>query len=425
MYKWVIAATAFLVLGGGFGTVIGAFGVFVTPLTEEMGWSRTGVSAAFSISMMVTFIVGIFWGWLSDRWSVRGVIGVTGVIMGLGLFLTSFSNTLWQLYIFYGVIVAIGLGGTAGPLSAIVVRWFPLRPALALGITYAGFGAASAILPVLAERLISFDGWRFAFQGLSYLIWGVFLLGVILLREPRLLHSSPASTSQVAANPESDPAGAGLPQSATSVQGVSGDAVSVDLRAASRTRAFWTLFAMIFAGDLVLEMILVHLVPRAEDAGIASATAVTLLTVMGFVNMVSTMAGGALGDRFGSRMMCMASFLLIAVAMIWLTASSTLWMFYLFAVAFGVGQGGWFPQGPALAARIFGTRNLGSICAALFLGSGIGGVIGPIAAGYVFDTLGSYRIAFVLATVVTFVGILLAFSLRDRPMSRTVSAIAS
>ena len=424
MYKWVIAAAAFFVLGSAWGSVIGTFGVFVNPLTEDMGWSRTGVSAAFSISMIVAFTVGIFWGWLADRWSVRGVIGITGLIMGLGLFLTSFSTTLWQLYIFYGVIGAIGLAGTAGPLSAMVVRWFPQSPGMALGVIYGGFGAASAILPILTERLISQLGWRFGFHGLSLLIWGAFLVGLILLKEPRLLHRSPASISQ-GANPEIEPVGAAQPQFAASAQGVSGDALSVNLRSALQNRALWTLFAMMFAGDLVLNMILVHLVPRAIDAGIAASTAVTLLTVTGFVNMVSTMAGGVLGDRFGARRMTLAAFLILAIAMIWLTASDTLWMFYVFAVAFGIGNGGWFPQCPALAARIFGTRDMGSIAAALFLAAGIGGVVGPLVAGYVFDTFASYRIAFVVAICAIFVAMLLTVSLRDRPVFRTASAIAS
>lgn len=424
MQKWAIAAAAFLVLGSAWGTVIGAFGVFVGPLTEDMGWTRTGVSAAFSIAIFVTFIVGIFWGWLADRWSVRGVIAITGAIMGLGLFLTSLSNTLWQMYIFYGVIVAVGLAGTAGPLSAIVVRWFPLRPGMGLGSIYAGFGAASAILPILADRLIALEGWRFGFQGLSFLIWGAFFLGVLLLREPPRLESAPVSESQGAIY-EGDLADARPPAAAPDAHGANGDGFSVDLRAALQTRPFWTLFAMMFMGDLVLNMILVHLVPRAIDINIASATAVTLLTVNGLVNMVSTMGGGVMGDRFGARRMCIASFLLLGAAMIWLTASAQLWMLYIFAVAFGMGNGGWFPQGPVLAARIFGTRDMGSICAALFLGAGIGGVIGPIVAGYVFDTLESYRIAFILGTAVIFVGLLLSLSLRDNPMSRTAVAVAS
>ena len=414
MYRWVIAGTAFLVLGTAWGTAVGAYGAFVNPLTEDMGWSRTGVSAAYSINIMVTFTVGVFWGWLSDRWSVRGVIAVTGLIMGLGLFLTGFSNTLWQLYIFYGLIVAIGLAGTGGPLTAIVVRWFPTRPGMALGIIYAGFGGASAVLPVLAERLISLEGWRFGFQGLSFIIWGAFLVGVILLKEPGLSESSsPPKSSK--SRPDSMPENAGRPASATSAQGVSTDGISVGLRTALFTRAFWTIFAMMFAGDLLLNMILVHLVPRAEDAGIASSTAVTLLTVMGLVNMVSTTTGGVLGDRFGARRMYLGALLFLAAAMIWLTVSTKLWMFYLFTVAFGMGNGGWFPQGPVMATRIFGTRDMASIFAALLLGAGLGGVVGPIVAGYVFDTFDSYRIAFIMGIGVALMGALFAASLKECP----------
>ena len=424
IYRWIIAAAAFLLLGSAWGTAIGAFGVFVNPLTEDMGWSRGGVSAVYSINIMVAFVVGIFWGWLADRWSVRGVIAVTGLIMGSGLFLTSISNALWQMYLCYGVITAIGLGGTGGPLTAIVVRWFPLRPGMALGSIYAGFGAASAVLPILAERLISLEGWRFGFQGLSILVWGVFFLGMIVLREPPWRHDSPVPASQ-GAIPESDPIAAKQPGSISSGQEASGDMLALNLRSALRTRPFWTLFGLMFAGNVALNMMLVHLVPRAIDANVASATAVTLLTVMGLVNMVSTMAGGLLGDRFGARRMYLASLLLLTMAMIWLTASGSLWMFYVFTVAFGIGNGCWFPQGPVLAARIFGARDMGSIFAALLLGSGLGGVIGPIIAGYVFDTLDSYLIAFVVGTAVIFAALLLAFTLRDRRISATPKVVTA
>ena len=184
MYRWVVVGASFLVLGISWATAQSGFGAFVAPLTQDQGWSRTEISAAFSINIVTTFVVGVFWGWLADRWSVRGVVAVTGLLMGLGLLLAGFAGSLWQLYLFYGLVAGAGLGGTAGPLTAIAVRWFPRRPGMAIGIVYSGVGGASAVLPILAERLISLDGWRFGFQGLSFLIWGTFLLGVVLLREP-------------------------------------------------------------------------------------------------------------------------------------------------------------------------------------------------------------------------------------------------
>ncbi len=423
MYRWLIAGTAFLVLAVSWGPALGGFGAFVTPLTEEMGWSRTGVSAAHSINLMVTFVVGIFWGWLSDRWSVRGVVAVTGLLMGTGMFLASISNSLWQMYLFYGFIAGLGLGGTTGPLTAMATRWFPERPGMAVGIIYAGFGAASAAMPVLAEYLISADGWRFGFRGLSFLIWGAFLLGAILLKgvRPRV-DSAPVAHEGI--NPQVDPPDAGHPTPEPAARLLLYDEAGVSLLPALRTSSFWTLFAMMGTGSLAYYMILVHLVPRAVDAGVSSSTAVTLLTVTGLVNLVCTIAGGVLGDRFGPRRVYLASLLLLALAMFWLAASATMWMFYVFAVAFGVGTGGWFPQIPMLAARIFGTRHMGSIYAALLLGDGLGGVVGALVAGYVFDTVGSYRIAFVLAAGVALVGVVLSAVLIDRPY-RSRSGIPS
>ncbi len=400
-YRWVVAGTACLVLGIAWGTAIGGFGTFVKPLTEEMGWSRAAVSGAYSISVMVNFTVGIFWGWLSDRWSVRGVIAITGVLMGAGLFLTGYAQTLWQMYLFFGFIGGVGLGGTAGPLTAITTRWFEQRPGIAIGIIYAGFGAASAVMPILAERLIAYNGWRFSFQVIAVVIWGVFIVGFLLLREPPA-----AGGRKVQESRREDPS---TPRSSDDQRG--GES-SVSFAAALRTRPFWLLFGMMTAASIVLDMILVHIVPRAEDAGIASHVAVTLLTVNGLVNMVATLGGGGLGDRFGPQRVFLWSMVIMTLSLIWLTGSWSLWMFYVFVVAFGVGNGGWFPQTPILAARIFGKRNLGGIYSAILLGAGVGALVGPTLAGYVFDTTGRYFIAFVIAVVISAVGVVITMLLR-------------
>ena len=406
-----MAGTACLVLGIAWGTAIGGFGTFIKPLTEEMGWSRAAVSGAYSISVMVNFTVGIFWGWLSDRWSVRGVIAITGVLMGAGLFLTGYAQTLWQMYLFFGFIGGVGLGGTAGPLTAITTRWFEQRPGIAIGIIYAGFGAASAVMPILVERLIAFNGWRFSFQVIAIVIWGVFLLGFLLLREPPAPDGRKAQES-IARDPEMVDTRREAPSTPRSGDNQGGEELSVSFVAALRTRPFWLLFGMMTAASVVLDMILVHIVPRAEDAGISSHVAVTLLTVNGLVNMVATLGGGGLGDRLGPQRVFLWSMVIMTLSLIWLTGSSSLWMFYVFVVAFGVGNGGWFPQTPILAARIFGKRNLGGIYSAILLGAGVGALVGPTLAGYVFDTTGRYFIAFVIAVVISAVGVVITMLLR-------------
>ena len=409
-YAWVIAGTTAVVNGVAWGIPQGTFGVFFSPLADEMGWSRTALSSVFSLHLLVNAVLGIFWGWLSDRWSIRGVILISGVLMGVGVFLSSMAHSLWQLYLFYGFIGGVGLGGTAGPLAALAMRWLRDRPALAVSVGYAGIGAGTAGLAVLADRLIAYGGWRFAFQSLAFLVWAAFLVGFILLREFKTsqgrrgaAHESVAASEQPHTEPEPEP---------EPVEH------NVPLAGAVTTRAFWTLFGMVVIATLGMFLTLVHLVPRAIDLGVPTGAAAILLTMTSLLDIGGKLSGGMLGDRFGHQRMFALSMFLVCLAMLWLAISSSLWMLMVFAVAFGLVNGLWTIQFPALAAQHFGTKHLGAIVGAVLLGAGIGGVTGPVMAGFVFDTTESYRIAFILGAAIAFAGGLLAISFPSQPSRR-------
>ena len=416
-YGWVIAGTFAFLECIAWGITMGSYGVFVNPLTEDMGWSRTAVSGVFSTLLMITFALGIAWGWLSDRWSVRGIIAICGGLMGLGFLLASTAQALWQLYLFYSVIVGVGLGGIFPPLTGLTVRWFDRRRGLAIGIGFAGVGVGIAALPLLAEYLISLNGWRFAFRVFGMIAWGAALSGAILLREPR----GPASievSGTADNNPRSHRPGLDRVSPTDGAEGRPGGDGAMSLSTVLRTRSFWFLFGMLVVGTLIVQMILVHLVPRAIDAGVASPTAVTLLPVLGVLSIVGKVAGGALGDYLGRRQVFIAAMLLQALTLLFLATATSLWMFYLFAVAFGLGYGGIAPQPASMAARIFGSRYMGATIGALAVGGAFGGFVGPTMAGYIFDTTGSYVIAFNLSAGIAIVGVVLGLLVRERPQQR-------
>ncbi len=405
-YGWVITAAYFLVMGVAWGTVQG-FGVFVTPVADGMGWSRAGISVAASIMVITNSVTGVCWGLLSDRWSTKGVIAVSGALLGLGFFLTGTVGSLWQFYLFLGVVAGAGLGGTTSPMASITARWFERRRGLATGIGFAGMGLGSAVLPVLVTIVIALQGWRFGFQILGYIIWGTFLIAALLLKEPRRGKSDA---------PDSEAA----PSEGSGVEGSSAASQpSMTLPESIRTRTFWLIFGTKVAAFLTLMMVVVHLVPRATDAGLSSQSAVVLITVMAMCSFGGMLVGGGLGDRLGAHKVLACSLLLQALALLWLSASSSLWQLYVFAAAFGIGYGGWSPQFPAIAARAFGTRHMGSVFGTLLVGAGTGATIGPVMAGAIFDSFESYRIAFILGSGLAFAGAVMAWFLKEgTPTSR-------
>lgn len=381
-YGWVITATYFMVMTAAWGTQ-GAFGPFINPITDEMGWSRGTVSGVSSINILISMIVGAFWGWLSDRWSVKGVIFIAGLLMGIGVFFSNMITSLWHFYLLFGFLAGIGLGGTPGPMAGITSRWFDKHRGLALGLGLAGIHGGVAIVPILAEYLISSGGWRLGFMGLGIVIWVLFLISALLIKEPKLQTETLRSTIQS-----------------------SDDSNSVT--EALRTPAFWILFGMTFIGFMVCIMTVVHLVPRAEDIGVGSSTAVTLLTVIGGMAALGTLGGGGLGDKIGPHRVFVASLSIVSVALLWLAFSTELWMLYVFAAVFGLGYGGWTPIIAAIAGNVFGTRHLGGIYGSILLGGGLGGMLGPLMAGYIFDATGAYLIAFLLGSGISVLAVLMA-----------------
>jgi len=167
-----------------------AFGVFFKPVLTEFGWTRAITSGAFSLSMFMEGLVGIVMGGLNDRLGPRMVLTLCGFLLGLGCLLISQISAIWQLYLFYGVIMGIGMSGAWVPLSSTIARWFVKRRSMMSGIVLTGTNLGALIAPPVANRLISAYDWR-----ISYIIMGSVVLVVILLGA-RLLRRDPSQMGQ-------------------------------------------------------------------------------------------------------------------------------------------------------------------------------------------------------------------------------------
>ena len=402
-YGYIIVLACFLVQAIGVGTYI-AFGVFFKPLLAEFGWSRATVSGASSLAYLLMGTLGVAAGMVNDRFGPRTLMAVTALFYGAGYFLLSQVHAVWQLYLFYGLVVGIGLSPIDVIPMTVTARWFVRRRGIMTGLVKVGTGAGQMTMPLVAGLFILNYGWRRA----SLLI-GLMVI-VLLAGAGQLLRRDPAQMGQ-------SPDGGEAPVGGR----VAGPEAGLSLREAARTVPFWHFCVMNFLVFGCMLTILVHIVPHGSDMGLDPMKAAGVLSTIGGMSMVGRLLTGFAIDRIGTRKSITLCFLLLISDFLWLQMAGNAWMLYLFAAAYGVAHGAYFTLISPMAAELFGIASHGTILGIAFFSGNLGGAIGPVAAGYVFDAARSYRPVFLILAGVAVVSLLLAAMLKP-PRSKGLSA---
>ena len=393
-YGYIIVLVGFGIQAVGWG-VYSVFGVFFTPLLIEFGWTRVTISGATSLSFLLLGFFGIIAGRLGDKFGPRVVMVGCGLFLGLGYLLMSQVSTIWQLYLFYGLIVAIGTSGLdVLPLST-VARWFVKRRGMMSGILKAGTGAGVLLMSIVASGLIVSYGWR-----TSYLILGSAAFAFIVLAA-QFLRRDPGQKGLVPYG--ADEAGAA---------DLNATEAGFSLQEAIHLRQFWMLCALCVITLFYIDTIMVHIVPHGIELGISAASAATILAVIGGVSMVGRVVMGSAGDRIGSRLAISVCFPIMAVALFWLQIAQELWMLYLFAAVYGFAHGGFFALLSPLVAELFGLGSHGVIFGIVIFSGALGGSLGPVLVGYIFDVTNSYQLGFLVCALLAVISFILALLLR-------------
>lgn len=386
-YKYIIAAACFGTQAVGVGLFV-TYGVFINPLIEEFGWTRAAISGASSLAFFLMGLVGIFIGRLNDKIGPRKVMLFTSCFIGLGFFLTSIIQSIWQLYLFYGILVGIGLSSIDVIALSTTARWFVKRRGIITGLVKVGTGAGQLIMPLTASLLIAGFGWR-----TSIVVIGIFGM-ILLVLISRLLHRDPGKmglTSQKETISEMDVR-------------VFED-LDLSFGQAVRTHQFWIIFVVNFAVVYCLLIILVHIVPFARDLGVSATKAAGVISTIGGVSMLGRFATGIFIDRYNSRLAMIICFVLLISTLLWLQIADELWMIYLFAACYGIAHGGFFTAISPIVVEYFGISAHGVLFGAIVFSGCFGGSIGPVLAGHIFDVTGSYSPAFWLSTFIAFLGL--------------------
>ena len=391
-HRYTILVASFLVMMISWGIYV-TYGVFLNPLAEEFGWSRATISGAYSLSLPIGGVLGIAAGWATDRLGPRIVVTISGVLIGAGYMLMSRIDSVWALYVYFGVLVGIGMSGLWVPLLSTVARWFTKRRSLATGFAISGVTLGQVIAPPIISRMIIAFGWR-----CSCFAVGVASLAVIIIGA-QFLRKDPGARAPLPAQGDTT--------------GTHGSTVGLTLREAACTKQFWMVSVTFFLVGIGAFGLFVHLVPHVIDLGISGVSAATVLAVNGGVGIPgSFLVGGLLGDRIGNRRAFIIGLVPVIVSLLFLVPARQLWALYVVAIVFGVGIGGMTTSESPLVARLFGLRHHGSIYAVTGLGYTAGGALGPLLWGYMFDSIGSYVPAFLLSAGCGALGLVLLMLLK-------------
>ena len=378
-YGWRIVAAAFVVLFTAYGAQY-CFGVFFAALLDEFRWSRAGLSGVFSLYAFGYCIVGFPAGRLTDRWGPRVVITAGALFLGIALAAMALVTRLWEPYVLYGVLGALGMGTAYVPCNSTVVKWFARRRGLAVGVASTGGSLGTFALPPLAHWVVAAVGWRIAYVGFGVGVFAALALAAtVMQRDPRSMGLSPDGVEVTPARSDARAARAW------------------SLGRAMGTSVFWLIAAAFTATWLAVFIPLVHLVPFARDLGYSAGTGAWLVSALGAGAVVGRLAMGPVSDRVGRRPALVAGTTLQAVAFLAFSAVQGLDGLVLTAAAFGFSYGTISALFPAIVGDFFGPDQAGTLVGFLFMLAGSIAAWGPLVAGLVYDATGGYGLVFRLA----------------------------
>lgn len=393
-YAWFIAAMA-AVLQVTTNFISQAFAVIMVTLQKDFGWTLTAITLAYFLKNIVQAVSSPVAGWLGDRYGARRALLMAATMYAGGLLLLSGMHQIWQLYLYYSILLGLAQATFAVNIPTTVAAWFRHRLGVAIGVqqSLGGMGA-SVMAPVLALVLSRTD-WQTAFVGIT-LVGGIILFTLL-----SWFHNDPADNGMrpYGATATDQPQPSVRPSPA-----IIKIRAQVFLQHVRRTWAFWNLIAIHYLGCIGHSIIMVGVVYFATTRGVSLPQAAWIVSIYSLCGVASRFATPVVADRWGAKGVMALAFLIQGLTVALLFWTHEIWQFYLFAALFGIGLGGemsafivinrqYYGIGPV--RTVFGFQQFGSS-----LGMALGGLIGSV----IFDTFGSYDIAWLISMAASLSG---------------------
>jgi sugar phosphate permease len=417
-YGWVVVAATFLTMLVTAGAM-GAPGVLIKPLQDEFGWSTSSISSALAVRLVLFGLMGPFAAAFMNNFGVRRVVVFALITIGVGFVGSLFMTQLWQLLLFWGIIVGFGTGLTAVVLAATVSnRWFTKHRGLVVGMLSASSATGQLVfLPLMAELTQSY-GWRATVLFVCCLIV-VAAVGVLALMRDHPADLNLPLVGEIHITPAQPKPAGGL--------GTLLMSPLIVLKEVSGTSTFWILFSTFFICGLSTNgLVQTHFVTLCGDFGIMPVAAASVLAVMGIFDFFGTIGSGWLSDRFDNRWLLFWYYGLRGLSLLFLPFTD--FSFYglsLFAVFYGLDWIATVPPTVRIAADRYGREKAGLVFGWIFAGHQLGAATAAYGAGVTRTELQSYLPAFFIAGAFCLLAAILAITLSKPGGAARAAAVAN
>ena len=366
-----------------------SFGLFLQPMSSDLGWGRETFAFALAMQNLVWGVAQPFAGMIADKYGAARVIVTAGLFYALGLAAMAYSETGFAFNISAGLLVGLGLSGSAfAVVMGVVGRAFPSeKRSMALGVVGAGGSFGQFIMLPYGQVLISQFGW------LSALL-------ILALSSFLIVPLASALSGRSAAAPSRN------------------QSMVEALHEAATHRGFWYLTLSFLVCGFQTLFIMVHLPAYLVDKGLTPMQGMTALALVGFCNILGSYLCGFLGGHFSKKYLLSSIYGIRAIAIFaFIALPLTAWSTWMFAAVIGLTWLGTVPLTNGLVAQIFGVKYLSTLFSIAFLGHQIGSFLGGWYGGYMFDQTGSYLTVWVAAIMLSVLAAILCLPIDERELA--------
>jgi MFS family permease len=406
-YGWIALAGAGLSGLAAAGCFINSYGVFLPVMCKEFGWSRAIVASGLSLGLLGLGLPAPLIGICVAKFGPRILIILGNAGLALCLAGISFVHEVWQLFVLFSLAGLIGGFGGYVVVNSVASNWFVKRRSLAMGILAAFMGIGGFIFPPLTTLLISSVGWRMSWLVLAgiALILASLVPGLIMVRNRP--EDMGQSTDGASLRQEEGP------KTTTGSAEVEKELAKWTMKQMLRQRATWLIAALSAAAFFIAGTMNAHQIAYLRDLGASPLLAATTVSVASASIIAGDLVYGALALRFNVRYLLVGGFALQIIALAILATVTTLSIIYLYAVLYGFAGGLISTAKPTIIGTYYGRAHFARIMGMIFPVSYVFLAAGPAVGGAVFDAFGTYRPAFIILIIFSFVGLVCAFLARQ------------